>query len=115
MAVEVEYVRYGVRRRRSHSLIVIFLILLASPSPSFSQGKLLEAITDFNTAISMAPYAVDPVLNRGVALEALKDYPAAREDYIVALEASRGKDPAAWNNLGNVAGAMGDWKEVRRE
>ena len=46
-------------------------------------------------------YAVDPVLNRGVALESLKRYEEATSDYKAVLEASP-NDPAAWNNLGNV-------------
>ena len=32
------------------------------------------AIADYDTSIEMCPWAVDPVLNRGVALEAIGKY-----------------------------------------
>ena len=35
------------------------------------QGRLAEALGDYNTAIALCPWSVDPLLNRGVALEAL--------------------------------------------
>ena len=35
------------------------------------QGKLQEALADYNTSIALCPWSVDPVLNRGVALEAM--------------------------------------------
>jgi hypothetical protein len=35
------------------------------------QGKLSAALSDYNTAIQLCPWSVDPVINRGVVLEAL--------------------------------------------
>lgn len=35
------------------------------------QGRLPEALSDFNSAMGLAPWSVDPVLNRGVVLEAM--------------------------------------------
>jgi hypothetical protein len=35
------------------------------------QGKLAPALSDFNAAIQLCPWSVDPVINRGVVLEAL--------------------------------------------
>lgn len=35
------------------------------------QGKLQEALADYNQAIIICPWSPDPVLNRGVVLEAL--------------------------------------------
>lgn len=46
-------------------------------------------------------YAVDPVLNRGVALESLGRLEEASADYEAVLHVQP-EDPAAWNNLGNV-------------
>eukprot|EP00899_Mesostigma_viride_P024606 jgi/Mesvir1/532/Mv11393-RA.1 len=72
------------------------------------QGRLAEAIEDYNLAIALAPYAADPVLNRGVALEALGRFREAVEDYESVL-AVQPDDPAAWNNLGNARAGLGDW------
>jgi tetratricopeptide (TPR) repeat protein len=36
------------------------------------QGRLEAALEDFDAAIALCPWAVDPVLNRGVALEGLE-------------------------------------------
>ena len=36
------------------------------------QGRLEAALQDFDAAIALCPWAVDPVLNRGVALEGLE-------------------------------------------
>jgi len=36
------------------------------------QGRAEEALKDFDAAIALCPWAVDPVLNRGVALEGLE-------------------------------------------
>ena len=62
------------------------------------QGKLLPALTDYNTAIAIAPYAVDPVLNRGIVMEALNRFDEACQDYRAVLAVDP-NDPAAWNNL----------------
>jgi tetratricopeptide (TPR) repeat protein len=35
------------------------------------QGKLLDAIRDYNMAIELCPWSVDPLLNRGAVLEQL--------------------------------------------
>lgn len=35
------------------------------------QGKLEAALSDYNTSIALCPWSVDPLLNRGVALEAM--------------------------------------------
>jgi tetratricopeptide (TPR) repeat protein len=56
-------------------------------------------------------YSVDPVLNRGVVLESLGRYSEAASDYRAVL-AAEPNDPAAWNNLGNVASAEGNWQEA---
>ncbi|CAI7774381.1 unnamed protein product [Closterium sp. NIES-54] len=65
------------------------------------QGRLVEALGDYNAAIAYAPYAVDPVLNRGVALESLGRFQEAAADYSAVLAVAP-NDPAAWNNLGNA-------------
>eukprot|EP00245_Coleochaete_scutata_P005725 TRINITY_DN19516_c0_g1_i1.p1 TRINITY_DN19516_c0_g1~~TRINITY_DN19516_c0_g1_i1.p1 ORF type:complete len:387 (-),score=41.75 TRINITY_DN19516_c0_g1_i1:131-1264(-) len=75
------------------------------------QGKMDDALKDFDKSIKLAPYAVDPVLNRGVALESLGRYEEASIDYLTVLGAQP-LDPAAWNNLGNVRGAQGRWEEA---
>jgi hypothetical protein len=36
-----------------------------------AQGKLGQALADYNASIKLCPWSVDPVINRGVALEAL--------------------------------------------
>lgn len=35
------------------------------------QGKLTQALSDYNASIKLCPWSVDPVINRGVLLEAL--------------------------------------------
>jgi tetratricopeptide (TPR) repeat protein len=42
------------------------------------QGKLQAALADYNTSIQLCPWSVDPVLNRGVALEALGRFEGAQ-------------------------------------
>eukprot|EP00670_Eutreptiella_braarudii_P001533 CAMPEP_0174298944 /NCGR_PEP_ID=MMETSP0809-20121228/55235_1 /TAXON_ID=73025 ORGANISM="Eutreptiella gymnastica-like, Strain CCMP1594" /NCGR_SAMPLE_ID=MMETSP0809 /ASSEMBLY_ACC=CAM_ASM_000658 /LENGTH=470 /DNA_ID=CAMNT_0015403757 /DNA_START=21 /DNA_END=1433 /DNA_ORIENTATION=+ len=76
------------------------------------QGKLLPALTDYNTAIAIAPYAVDPVLNRGIVMEALNRFDEACQDYRAVLAVDP-NDPAAWNNLGNATGGLGRWEEAK--
>ncbi|PNW75703.1 hypothetical protein CHLRE_12g537550v5 [Chlamydomonas reinhardtii] len=75
------------------------------------QGKLQEALDDYNTAIAICPWSVDPVLNRGVALEALGRFEEAVSDYRAVLAAAP-NDPAGWNNLGNASGGLGRWEEA---
>lgn len=75
------------------------------------QGKLEEALEDYDKSIILAPYAVDPVLNRGVVLESLRRYDEASADYVAVLRAQP-KDPAAWNNLGNVKAAQNRWEDA---
>ncbi|KAJ9529249.1 hypothetical protein QJQ45_007942 [Haematococcus lacustris] len=75
------------------------------------QGKLAEALVDYNTSIALCPYSPDPVLNRGVVLEALGRFPEAVADYQAVLRATPA-DPAAWNNLGNASAGMGQWQEA---
>ncbi|KAJ7548365.1 hypothetical protein O6H91_07G009000 [Diphasiastrum complanatum] len=75
------------------------------------QGKMEEALKDYDLSIALAPYAVDPVLNRGVALESLGRYVEAMADYEAVL-CTDPKDPAAWNNLGNAKAALQQWDEA---
>jgi tetratricopeptide (TPR) repeat protein len=76
------------------------------------QGRLDEAVADYNAAMLRAPWSVDPVLNRGVALEAAGRLGEAAEDYRAVLAAAP-DDPSAWNNLGNVLGKRGEWPAAR--
>jgi tetratricopeptide (TPR) repeat protein len=76
------------------------------------QGRLDEAVADYNAAMRRAPWSADPVLNRGVALEAAGRLDEAAADYGAVLRAQPG-DPSAWNNLGNVRGKQGDWRGAR--
>ena len=73
------------------------------------QGKLEQALSDYNTSIKLCPWSVDPVLNRGVTLEALGRFPEAIADYKAVLKVAP-DDPAAWNNYGNASAGLGDWK-----
>ncbi|GFH25619.1 TPR_REGION domain-containing protein [Haematococcus lacustris] len=70
------------------------------------QGKLAEALVDYNTSIALCPYSPDPVLNRGVVLEALGRFPEAVADYQAVLRATPA-DPAAGKRKG-----MGQWQEA---
>ncbi|EFJ21946.1 hypothetical protein SELMODRAFT_416844 [Selaginella moellendorffii] len=96
---------YG-NRGNSRSRQAFFSNILES-----SPGKIQEALEDYDRSILLAPYAVDPVLNRGVALESLRMFEKATADYVAVLQ-SQPDDPAAWNNLGNVQGALGRWSEA---
>jgi len=73
------------------------------------QGRLEDALRDYNAAIERCPWSADPVLNRGVTLETLDRYPEAKRDYEAVLAVSP-DDAAAWNNLGNVNAASLDWE-----
>lgn len=77
------------------------------------QGKLAAAISDFNQAIELCPWSVDPVINRGVVLEALGRWDEAAADYQAVLAVAPG-DPSAWNNLGNTNMGLQNWAEAER-
>ena len=72
------------------------------------QGKFQAAISDYNKSIELCPYSVDPVLNRGVAFEGIREYELAIQDYRAVLDVSP-SDPAAWNNFGNANAALQNW------
>lgn len=73
------------------------------------QGRLQEALADYNESIRICPWSVDPVLNRGVIMEALDRFDEAIADYKAVLAAAP-DDPAAFNNLGNAYAGLGDWE-----
>ncbi|CAG9460596.1 unnamed protein product [Pedinophyceae sp. YPF-701] len=75
------------------------------------QGKLKDALVDYAEAIKLCPWSPDPVLNRGVALETLGRFSEAERDYRAVVAVSP-NDPAAWNNLGNVSLASGDYESA---
>ena len=62
------------------------------------QGKFALAIADYNQSMVLCPYSPDPVLNRGIAFEAISEYALALEDYGAVLRVDP-SDPAAWNNV----------------
>ncbi|KAF8066180.1 ULP1A [Scenedesmus sp. PABB004] len=74
------------------------------------QGKLAAALSDYNAAMELCPWSVDPILNRGVALEAL-GRPAQPRPAQVAPPHAR-----AAGTAGAAAGAAGmqDWAEAER-
>ncbi|KAF5834007.1 hypothetical protein DUNSADRAFT_9492 [Dunaliella salina] len=75
------------------------------------QGRIEEALADYNEAIRLSPWSPNPVLNRGIAYEALGRYEDAAEQYkaVIAVDET---DPAGWNNLGNSVAGMGNWEEA---
>ena len=87
-------------------------------------GRADEALGDLDRAIELAPWAVDPVLNRGVVLENSGRLEEAARDYRAVIEATGGKDASPFNNLGNVmileatkleaSGARSDSQAARR-
>lgn len=77
------------------------------------QGKLAAALGDFNAAIQLCPWSVDPVINRGVVLEALGRWDEAAADYKAVLAVAP-EDPSAWNNLGNTNMGLQNWAEAER-
>lgn len=82
-----------------------------------SQGRFYDAIQDFDVAIELVPSEPDPHLGKGVALEGLRDYPAALREYEIANDANIARygvpDPVTFNNRGNVYGVgMGDWAKA---
>ena len=74
-------------------------------------GRFEEALADYDESIRLAPWAVDPVLNKGATLETLRRYDEAEGCYRAIL-AVQPKDPAAWNNLGNVQLMRGEWRDA---
>lgn len=72
------------------------------------QGRMQQALTDYNTAIELCPWSGDPVLNRGVVLEALGRWDEAIRDYRAVLD-KQPEDPAPWNNLGNAYAGKQEW------
>lgn len=65
------------------------------------QGDMEGALADLDAAADKCPWAVDPVLNRGVILEALGRWDDAIADFTEVLAVAP-RDPAAWNNMGNA-------------
>lgn len=78
------------------------------------QGKLRQAIEDYDAAVALAPYAVDPILNRGVVLEQLGEFDAAIADYERVLALSPA-DPAAFNNRGNAKMGKRDYTGAAKD
>ncbi|CAE7213722.1 ogt-1 [Symbiodinium natans] len=76
------------------------------------QGKLKEALEDYNRAIELVPEAADPHLNRGAIYESLGRLEDALLDYDVILQQDPG-DPAAWNNRGNALLGLQRFEEAK--
>ncbi|CAK9112660.1 Mitochondrial import receptor subunit tom70 (72 kDa mitochondrial outer membrane protein) (Mitochondrial import receptor for the ADP/ATP carrier) (Mitochondrial precursor proteins import receptor) (Translocase of outer membrane tom70) [Durusdinium trenchii] len=76
------------------------------------QGKLQEALADYNRAIELVPNAPDPHLNRGAVYESLGRLEDALKDYDVVLQDDPG-DPAAWNNRGNALLGLQRFEEAK--
>lgn len=74
------------------------------------QGKWEAALGDYNKAIQLCPWSVDPVLNRGVVYENTDRLEAAEADYLSVLKVDA-SDPSAWNNLGNTYIKMARFEE----
>jgi len=75
------------------------------------QGKFEEALADYNRAIEISPYEVDPFLNRGIAYEALGRLEEALTDYDRVLRLNP-SDPAGWNNRGNALLGLRRFREA---
>ena len=76
------------------------------------QGKLKEAIKDYDMSIELTGGQVaDPILNRGVAHEALFEFEAALKDYSAVLSLNP-SDASALNNMGNVYIQLEDYKRA---
>lgn len=75
------------------------------------QGKLAASLSDYNTSIKLCPWSVDPVINRGVVLEALGRWDEAAADYQAVLAVAP-QDPVPWNNLGNTYMGMQRWSDA---
>jgi tetratricopeptide (TPR) repeat protein len=77
-----------------------------------SQLKLIEAVTDFDRSIALAPQLTDAYLNRGAAWEGLKEWDKAISDYEHIL-ATDTDDAMAYNNLGNAYAGRGEWDKAK--
>jgi tetratricopeptide (TPR) repeat protein len=75
------------------------------------QGKIQDALDDYNISIKTCPWSVDPVLNRGVLLENIGRFDDAKRDYTAVLKVDP-RDPAAWNNLGNACAGAGEYEDA---
>ncbi|KAL6785608.1 hypothetical protein ACKKBF_B00945 [Auxenochlorella protothecoides x Auxenochlorella symbiontica] len=75
------------------------------------QGDMEGALADLDAAADKCPWAVDPVLNRGVVLEALGRWDDAIADFTEVLAVAP-RDPAAWNNMGNAHAGAGRYAEA---
>ncbi len=76
-----------------------------------SQNQLESALSDYEKAIELAPYAPDPYLNRGIVYERLEEWSEAIADYNRVLELDP-EDPLAYNNRGNAEAGKGEWSEA---
>lgn len=76
------------------------------------QGKLQEALKDYDRAIELVPSAADPHLNRGAVYESLGRLEEALKDYDVVLQDDP-TDPAAWNNRGNALLGLQRFEEAK--
>lgn len=75
------------------------------------QGKFETALADYEKAIELCPWSVEPVLNRGVLYENTGQLMLAERDYRLVLQANP-EDPVGWNNLGNVQMGAGNFTEA---
>ncbi|KAK3268036.1 hypothetical protein CYMTET_23435 [Cymbomonas tetramitiformis] len=75
------------------------------------QGKFETALVDYEKAIELCPWSVEPVLNRGVLYENTGQLALAERDYRAVLQANP-EDPVGWNNLGNVQMGTGNFTEA---
>ncbi|KFM29193.1 Endoplasmin-like protein [Auxenochlorella protothecoides] len=75
------------------------------------QGDMEGALADLDAAADKCPWAVDPVLKRGVVLEALGRWDDAIADFTEVLAVAP-RDPAAWNNMGNAHAGAGRYAEA---
>lgn len=76
------------------------------------QGKIEEALQDYNRAIELDPMAADPHLNRGAVYETQGRFEEALKDYDVVLKTNP-EDPAAWNNRGNALMGLRRFAEAK--
>lgn len=76
-----------------------------------SQNQLESALSDYEKAIELAPYAPDPYLNRGIVYERLENWEEAIADYNRVLEIDP-EDPLAYNNRGNAEAGNGEWSKA---
>ncbi len=74
-----------------------------------NQGRLKEALDDFNRAIAVNPSYVDAYYNRGKAFDAMGERDAAIADFDKVLDLNPG-NYFACNNLGVIYGKAGSYK-----